>query len=85
MIVDSFREQSLRVWQSKDLFCKIVKFGFAQLFDFLVPPPGQNNMRLPLCFGIHLFPRNMLFPNLLVHLRFLDLPPFEVIQFLFRA
>ena len=30
MVADSFREQSLRVWQSKDLFGKSVKHGFAQ-------------------------------------------------------
>ena len=30
MIADGFREQSLRVRQSKDLFCKSVKVGFAQ-------------------------------------------------------
>ena len=32
MAADSFREQSLRVRQSKDLFGKGVKPGFAQLF-----------------------------------------------------
>lgn len=30
MIADSIREQPLRVWQSKDLFCKSVKLSFAQ-------------------------------------------------------
>ena len=32
MAADSFREQSLRVRQRKDLFGKSVKLGFAQLF-----------------------------------------------------
>ena len=32
MIADSFREQSLRVRQRKDLFGKSIKRGFAQLF-----------------------------------------------------
>ena len=31
MIADSFREQSLRVRQSKDLFCKSVKCSLAQI------------------------------------------------------
>jgi hypothetical protein len=31
MIADSFREQLLRVWQSKDLFRESVKRGFAQI------------------------------------------------------
>ena len=31
-MADGFREQPLRVWQSKDLFGKGVKPGFAQLF-----------------------------------------------------
>lgn len=32
MVTDSFREQPLRVRQSKDLFGKSVKLGFVQLF-----------------------------------------------------
>ena len=32
MAADSFHEKPLRVWQSKDLFGKGVKPGFAQLF-----------------------------------------------------
>ena len=32
MAADSFHEKPLRIWQSKDLFGKGVKPGFAQLF-----------------------------------------------------